>query len=215
MQSTRRILSPCRLAFVAAALLVGTASLRAQQLPKAPDPMIPARTIGNPLAAVTVYEMSDFQCPWCRRHVMETWPALQRDYVNTGKVRWIFINFPIPQLHPNAEAAAEFAMCAAKAGGFWKIHDLLYQYQDKWAPLKDPAPFLLSLADSARLPKRAIQDCLASGSMRDIVKADAEGAARVASSTPTFYIDGGVLPGFHPIDQWKPLLDSILAAKHK
>ncbi|HTO72271.1 MAG TPA: thioredoxin domain-containing protein [Gemmatimonadales bacterium] len=204
-----------RAAFAAVALLLAAQPLRAQQLPQAPDPMIPARTLGNPLAAVTVYEMSDFQCPWCRRHVMETWPALQRDYVNTGRVRWIFINFPIPQLHPNAEAAAEFAMCSAKAGGFWKIHDLLYQYQDKWAPLKDPAPFLLSLADSARLPKKAIQDCLASGSMKDIVKADAEGAARVASSTPTFYIDGGVLPGFHPIEQWKPLLDSILASKRK
>jgi len=198
------------------AALAAAAPLAAQAAPQKPDPLIPSRTIGNPLAAVTVYEMSDFQCPWCRRHVMETWPALKREYVDNGKIRWIFINFPLSQLHPNAEAAAEFAMCAAKAGGFWKIHDLLYQYQDKWAPLKDPAPFLITLADSAKLSRKTIEACLTSGVMRDIVKADAEGAARAgASSTPSFYLEGGILPGFQPPERWRPILDSILASKKK
>lgn len=187
---------------------------QAQSLPQASDPMLAARTLGNPLAAVTVYEMSDFQCPWCRRHVMETWPILQREYVTTGKVRWVFINFPLTQLHPNAEAAAEFAMCAAKSGGFWKVHDLLYQYQDKWAPLKDPAPFLLTLADSAKLSRKDVQACLASGVMRDIVRADAEGASKAgAASTPSFFLEGGILPGFQPPERWRPILDSIIASK--
>lgn len=189
---------------------------QAQALPHTPDPMLPARTVGSPNAPVTVYEMSDFQCPWCRRHALETWPVLQREYVNTGKVRWVFINFPLTQLHPNAEAAAEFAMCAAKSGGFWKVHDLLYQYQDKWAPLKDPAPFLLSLADSAKLSRKDVQACLASGAMRDIVKADAEGAVRAgAGSTPSFYLEAGMLPGFQPPERWRPILDSIYASKKK
>ena len=58
--------------------------------------------------------------------VSTTWPTLLKEYVETGKVRWTFINFPLTQLHPNAAAAAEFAMCAAQGGAFWRIHDLLY-----------------------------------------------------------------------------------------
>ena len=188
--------------------------VRAQALP--PDPMLPARTIGDPKAPVVVYEMSDFQCPWCRKHVMETWPVLKREYVTTGKVRFVFINYPLTQLHPNAEAAAEFGMCAAKLGGFWRIHDLLYLYQDKWAPLKDPAPFLLSLADSAKLSRKEMQSCLTGGSMRDLVRADAEGAARAgAGSTPSFYMESGMLAGFQPPEKWRPILDSLIAAKKR
>jgi protein-disulfide isomerase len=196
--------------------LAAAHSARAQALPQTPDPMLPARTIGDPKALVTVYEMSDFQCPWCRKHVMETWPVLKREYVNTGKVKFVFINFPLSQLHPNAEAAAEFAMCAAKFGGFWRVHDLLFQYQDKWAPLKDPAPFLLTFADSAKLSRKDMQACLASGVTRDIIKADAEGAVRAgAGSTPSFYMESGILPGFQPPERWRPILDSIYASKKK
>src|SRR6185436_20896272 len=72
------------------------------------DFLVRQRSKGAADAPVTVYEMSDFQCPFCRRHALETFPELERDYVATGKVRWIFINFPIPQLHPNATAAGEF-----------------------------------------------------------------------------------------------------------
>ncbi|MEO8030015.1 MAG: DsbA family protein [Gemmatimonadota bacterium] len=188
----------------------------AQLLAKKVDPMLDSRTIGDVHAPVTVYEMSDFQCPWCRRHVLESWPAIQKEYVSTGKVRFIFINFPLTQLHPNAAAAAEFAMCAAKSNGFWKIHDLLYQYQDKWAPLQNPAPFLLSLADTAKLPRKAIEACLTSGEMKEVVQADAEGAAHAgARSTPSFLTEGGIVAGFLPIEKWRPILDTLIALKKK
>ena len=118
------------------------------------------RSLGSASAPVTVYEMSDFQCPFCRRHALETMPTLEREYVKTGKVRWIFINFPIPEIHPNAVPAAEFAMCAARSGRFWQAHGLLFRNQSAWARLPDPAPFLLSLADSARVPRRALLACL-------------------------------------------------------
>lgn len=55
------------------------------------DPLAP-RTKGKPGAPVTVYEMSDFQCPYCKRHVERTFPTLEKEYIETGKVRWIFIN---------------------------------------------------------------------------------------------------------------------------
>ncbi|SRR5581483_12048354 len=178
-----------------------------------PDPLA-ARSKGSPTAPITVYEMSDFQCPYCRRHAVEVFPALERDYVSTGKVRWVFINFPLTSIHPNAVAAAELALCGARLGRFWPLHDLLFRYQETWAPLKEPGPFLVSLADSAGVPRAPLLQCLTSEAARPEVQADAEGARRSgASSTPTFYIEGGLLVGAQPVEVWRAVLDSIYAAK--
>ncbi len=69
------------------------------------DPLAP-RSKGSSQAPITVYEMSDFQCPYCRRHAVESFPLIEAEYIETGKVRWIYVNFPIPSLHPNAISAA-------------------------------------------------------------------------------------------------------------
>jgi protein-disulfide isomerase len=196
-------------------LLLGRARpCTAQASASAPDPLLAARTKGSASAPVTVYEMSDFQCPYCRRHAVETFPELEHRYIDTGMIRWVFINFPLSQIHPNAVAAAEFAMCGAKAGHFWPIHDLIYRYQGKWAPLKEPGPFLLTLADSIGWSRDSALSCLAKGDMRAVVRADAEGASRSgAISTPTFYIEGGLLEGAAPLPDFVHILDSIYAAK--
>ena len=195
---------------VLAVLLGGAASSAAQ------EPLLAQRSKGSPRAPVTVYEMSDFQCPWCRRHAVEIFPTLEREYVATGKVHWVFINFPLTQIHPNAGAAAEVAMCAAKQDRFWPVHDLLYQYQDKWATLKEPGAFFLSLADSAGIRKDSLAACLKAGAARPVVQDDATGAARAgAKSTPTFYIEGGLLEGAQPVGVWREILDSIYAVRAK
>src|SRR2546425_4204107 len=122
------------------------------------DPLAP-RTKGRPDAPVTVYEMSDFQCPYCRSFALTTMPLLEKEYVQTGKVRFVYINLPLTTRHPNAAAAAELAMCAARQGKFWPLHDLLFQHQDAWAPRKDPAPYLLALGDSAGLDHARLARC--------------------------------------------------------
>ena len=106
-----------------------------------------SRTLGSANAPITIYEMSDFQCPFCRRHALETHPQLVREYVETGKVRVVFINFPITEIHPNAVPAAQFGLCAARAGRFWDAHRLLFRHQPSWKALPDPAPFLITLAE--------------------------------------------------------------------
>jgi len=181
-----------------------------------PDPLV-VRSKGLATAPVTVYEMSDFQCPFCKRHVEKTFPTIEKEYIATGKVRWIFINLPQPSLHSNAIAAAEFAMCAARQGKFWPAHDLLYRLQPVWAPLKDPTPFLLGLADSLKLAKAAATGCVQQRETRDEVREDADGAAKAgASGTPAFYIEGGLLTGALPPEIWRPILDSVYLAKtHK
>lgn len=213
------------LALIAVAALGGCADRTSWRPPKlatalafpgdtgAADPLA-SRSMGSAKAPVTVFEMSDFQCPFCRRNALTTFPVLEREYIATGKVRWVFINLPLTQIHPNAEAAAEFGICAARAGKFWRVHDLLYEHQDVWAPLKDPAPFLLSLADSAGLNRKSVLACLQDSTVRRTVEADARAAIRAgATSTPSFYIEGGLLVGAQPVEVFRPILDSIYRAK--
>jgi protein-disulfide isomerase len=207
---TEEIMMPRNLSVVLVLALLGAAPLWAQT---GAAPLEP-RSKGAPTAPVTVYEMSDFQCPYCRAFADETFPQLERDYIKPGKVRWVFINFPLTSVHPNASAAAQLALCAAKQKGFWRMHDLLFQYQDVWAPLKEAGPFFVSLADSAGLSKQVLLGCLQSPETLKEVKADAEGAARSgAGSTPTFYIEGGLLEGSVPVSVFKQVLDSVYAAR--
>jgi protein-disulfide isomerase len=188
----------------------GTASIAAQTA-SAPLEM---RSKGSATAPVTVYEMSDFQCPYCRQFALETFPQLEREYIRTGKIRWVFINFPLTSIHQHASAAAEVALCAGRQQGFWRVHDLLFQHQRSWAPLKEAGPFFVSLADSAKLSKPALLECLESPETRQSVRADAEGAARSgATSTPTFYIEGGLLEGAQPVAVFRQVLDSVYAVK--
>jgi protein-disulfide isomerase len=175
-----------------------------------------ARSLGSASAPVTVYEMSDFQCPYCRRHAELTFPPLVAEFVKTGKVRWVFINFPLVSIHPNSVAAAEFAMCASRHDKFWPAHDLLFKYQETWAPLKNPAPFLMSLIDSLKLPRAAMTQCLEKGETQSEIESDAEGARKAgAQSTPTFYIEGGMIVGARNPRLFGHILDSIYAAKTK
>lgn len=178
------------------------------------DDALAARTKGKATAPVTVYEMSDFQCPFCKRHAEETFPGLEKEYIAAGKVRWIFVNYPLTSIHANAVPAATFAICAARSGKFWPAHDLLFRHQKLWAPLKNPAAFFLSLADSLRLERPAVTRCVQDSTVVALIRTDSEGARRSgATSTPTFYIEGGIIAGAWPIEVWRPILDSIYRAK--
>ncbi len=197
----------------AAGLLLAGFELLPAQAASTPSSLA-TRTKGSASAPVTVYEMSDFQCPYCRRFAMETFPAIEREYIATGKVRWVFVNFPLTSIHPNAVPAAEVALCAGRQNAFWPVHDLLFRYQDTWAPLKEPAEFLLSLADSVGIAKPDLLACVQAPATRAEVQAEAEGSERSgATSTPSFYIEGGLLVGAHPLPVFREVLDSVVGAK--
>jgi protein-disulfide isomerase len=172
------------------------------------------RSKGSPTAPITVYEMSDFQCPYCRNFALETFRAVEQEYISPGKVRWVYVNFPLTSLHANAVAAARTALCASRQDAFWPVHDLLYAHQAIWAPLKEPGPFLLSLADSAGISKPKLLECVRSPATESEIRFEAEGAERAgAKSTPTFYIEGGLLEGALPLPVFRQVLDSIYADK--
>ena len=173
-----------------------------------------ARTKGSPTAPVTMYIMSDFECPYCGDWARTTFPEIEREYVATGKMRVVFVNYPLTSIHANAEPAAEVAMCAARQNKFWAMHDLLFRHQDSWAELREPGPYLLSLGDSIGANRAQLTACLRDSLTRPLVRADAEGSVRTgASSTPSFYVEGGLMAGDRPIEVFRPILDSIIHAK--
>ncbi len=180
----------------------------------AQDTTLATRSKGQAAAPVTVYEMSDFQCPFCRRFFLDVWPTLEKEYVATGKVRWIFINLPLTTIHSNAAAAAEFAMCASRQNKFWPAHDMLYHQQETWTPMSNPGTFFMGKVAELKLDRTAIQRCIDDGTGQALVRSDAQGSQRSgAKSTPSFYVEGGMMEGLLPISAWRRVLDSIIAVK--
>ncbi|PYO97755.1 MAG: hypothetical protein DMD60_05920 [Gemmatimonadetes bacterium] len=170
--------------------------------------------MGRADAPITVYEMSDFQCPYCREFALSTMPLLEREYVQAGKVRFVYINLPLSSLHKNAATAAAVALCAARQERFWPMHDLLFRHQQQWAALASPRAYLLALGDSAGLDSARLTQCVASGATAAEVERDAERARRSgATSTPTFYIEGALLEGAAPASVFRAALDSIYRSK--
>lgn len=194
-------------------IALALAALGAAVLPGRQDPLA-SRSKGRSDAPIVVYEMADFQCPACRVFFMQTQPDIDREYIQTGKVRWVYVHLPLTSIHENAAAAAEFATCAARQGKFWRVHDLLYAHQDAWAGLAEPTAYLLGLADSAGLDRGRLAGCVRDNGARAEVEADAARAMRSgARSTPTFYIEGGLLKGAAPITVFRQVLDSIYRSK--
>ncbi len=177
------------------------------------DPLA-ARSLGRADAPVVVYEMSDFQCPYCRQFALTVFPTLEREFVHTGKVRFVYVNLPLTALHRHALAAAAVAMCAARQNRFWPVHDLLFQRQERWAAQEEPGPYLLALADSAGADSAELAQCVTSRATEPEIRADAARAARSgAHSTPTFYIEGSLLEGAAPVEAFRQVLDSIYRSK--
>jgi protein-disulfide isomerase len=115
-------------------------------------------TRGNASAKITLVEVSDYHCPFCRRQTLQTMPQLLSEYINTGKVRYVFVDYPIAQLHPDAFKAHEAASCAGDQGKYWEMHDSLFAN----APARDAAQ-LSAQAKTIGLDMSKFDACLTSG----------------------------------------------------
>jgi protein-disulfide isomerase len=156
----------------------------------APDPDRPGFTMaGDPYkgsleAAVVVVEFSDFQCPSCRRHALDTQPAIDEELIKTGKVRWVFKNLPLA-IHANAPAAAAAAECAGDQGRFWEMKRLLFEHSESWSE-GDPDPGIISLSADAELDVDRFKSCFNSRNSLERVLPDLYDARGVVSTTPSF-----------------------------
>jgi protein-disulfide isomerase len=113
---------------------------------------------GNATAKVTLVEVSDYHCPYCRRQMLQTMPQLMADYVNTGQVRYVFVDYPIAQLHPDAFKSHEAAACAGDQGKYWQMHDLLFTN----SPARE-ASQLVTQASMLGLDMTKFEACLNNG----------------------------------------------------
>lgn len=84
---------------------------------------------GQTGAKVTLIEFSDYQCPFCERHFTQTEGQIKKEYIDTGKVKFYYRDFPLSQIHPGAQKAAEAARCADDQGKYWQYHDAIFQNQ--------------------------------------------------------------------------------------
>lgn len=156
--------------------------------PEAPLPTEPlsldeAAVKGDPDAPVAIVAFSDFQCPYCRVFAQTTWPDIQRELVDTGKVRFLFRHLPLDSIHPKARMLGTSAECSRRQGKFWEFHDYLFLRQ-KDLPLAEPA----ELGGAVGMDAAAFAACLASDAA-DTVQADSATASRLGvQGTPTFFI---------------------------
>ena len=171
------------------------------------------RIQGDSSARVWIVEVSDFQCPYCRMWHDSTYPALQREYVQTGKARLAYVNLPLPS-HRNAWPAAEAAMCSGVQGKFWEMHDKLFSTQATWSPLENAAPFFDSLATSVGVDAPKMRACVTSHATRALIQADVDrvGAAGI-NSTPNFIIGDERVEGAQPIEAFRRAIDAALAKR--
>jgi protein-disulfide isomerase len=192
---------------------------------RAPSPVGPAKgridTLGAPekgnaRASVAMVEFSDFQCPFCKRHFDATVPRIQKNYIDTGKVRYVFMDFPLESIHPLASKAAEASHCAAEQKQYWKMHDRLFANQDKLARNQ-----LMAHAKALGLEERRFATCLDSGKYANRVKASlAQGERLGITGTPAIVLghnrNGNIeatrlIVGAQPFDLLKEELDKLLA----
>jgi protein-disulfide isomerase len=153
-------------------------------------------------AKVTVVEFTDYECPFCKRHFNETYPALIAAY--EGRIRYVVRNFPLAR-HPLAPKAAEAAECAHEQGRFWEYHDVLFRTE---------ALDLESLkrhATGLGLDRSRFDQCLDSGAKAEVVRQDMEDGRRYGvSATPTFFINGEKLTGAKSLDVFRKMIDDRL-----
>jgi protein-disulfide isomerase len=182
------------------------------------DPLVAradsARIRGSASAPVWLLEVSDYQCPFCKTWHDEVFPTIIREYVETGKVRLAYVNFPL-SIHPNAPIAAEASMCAGAQGAdkYWQYHDMIFETQSTWAPMAPARPHFGSLATRAGLDSAAFASCLDEHLMLPLVEADlARMKAAGVGPTPTFFIGDTKIEGAQPLAVFRQAIDAALAA---
>ncbi|MEK6945441.1 MAG: DsbA family protein [Nanoarchaeota archaeon] len=166
---------------------------------------------GKKDAKVTIVEFSDYQCPFCGRFWTDTLPQIQKNYIDTGKVRLVFRDFPLNSIHPFAQKAAEAAECAGEQGGdsaYFKMHDKMFANQGAL----DVAS-LKKYAQESGLDATKFATCLDSGAMTAEVQKDStEGQNYGVQGTPAFFVDGRLISGAQPFAAFQSAIDAALAA---
>jgi protein-disulfide isomerase len=168
--------------------------------------------IGEEDAPVTIIEVSDFECPFCKTFAIDTMPKLKETYIDTGKVKFVFADFPLPY-HPNAQKAAEAALCYKDQGkSYYDIYKKLYEKSDALE-----VENLKIYAKDLKVDTKKFDTCLDEGKFADQVKASFENVNKVVQEsnltnfgTPAFFVNGKPLIGAQKFDAFQSIIDEEL-----
>jgi len=189
----------------------------------APDPKRPGFTVagnpykGNPDAKLVVFEFGDFQCPSCQRHALTTLPEVEKRFIDSGQVLWVFKHFPLA-MHPHAPVAAAAANCAGDQGQFWSMHHSLFERMEQWGTSDDPDAALTAIAGELGLDRSRFTACLTGRRALERVLRDVQEGRNVGvRNVPSFVVlrDEGplALTGARPTEQFVTALQRFLERK--
>jgi len=212
-----------RRAFTAALSLTGLAALiglspfrligqaMAQSAADVAKPVsLPDMAIGPADAKVTVTEFASMTCPHCAAFNAEVFPKIKAAYIDTGKIRYIFREFP---LDIKAAAGSMLARCIAKddAGKYFAVIDMLFKQQNDWV-MKNTTETLTRIGKQAGLSQQQVEDCLKDQALLDKIAADQKYAAEVlkVDSTPTFFVNGDKIKGETSFEEFQKKIDPLL-----
>ena len=174
--------------------------------------------IGNPDAPITIIEFSDFQCPFCARFYTQTLPLIHEEYIEPGKVKLVFRDYPIQSIHPNAVPSAVASECANEQGKFKEMHDMLFEKQNEWSGQEtaDALSLFSQYATKIQLEQERFDSCLTNGKYIEEIKKDLDdGRDYGVSGTPGFFVGNDQigyveLKGAQPFDSFKKVIDAQL-----
>jgi len=186
------------------------------------DPSLPALKaegylLGSPSAPVEVVEFADFECPACGQYATLTEPDVRARLINTGLVRFRFMDYPLA-MHKNTWDASLAAACANDQGKFWEMHDAIFANQDRWSTeaTNRPRRVMGELAKGVGLDMAKYDACMEADTHRAKIQSHlAEAERRQIRSTPTFVFNGKVVPSALPYDAFKKYVDEAAAAAPK
>lgn len=168
---------------------------------------------GSAKAKVFVVEFADFGCGYCARFNAETYPKLDSAHIKSGMVRWKMVPF-VTGMFRNSRDVAEAAECAGEQGEFWKMHDLLYRQRKEWMASNDIRAQITKYATELKLQPAAFSRCLMNPDVRRrILKHDELAHQLSVRGTPTFFVNGRVVPGAVPFDLFSQLITTAAASR--
>jgi len=171
---------------------------------------LPDMALGPADAAVTITEYASMTCPHCAAFTEQVFPKLKKEFIDTGKIRFVFREFP---LDIKAAAGSMLARCIAKtdSGKYFAVVDLLFKQQNEWAGPKT-TEVLKRIGKQAGLTEQNVEDCLKDQALLDKIAADQKYANDVlkVNSTPTFFINGEMLKGETSFEEFSKKINPLL-----
>ena len=162
--------------------------------------------LGKSTAKVFIVEFADFGCSYCSKFAFDQYPKIDSAYISKGVVRWKMVPF-VTGMFRNSREVAEAAECSAEQGAFWKMHDLLYKRQKEWKASSDIGSLITKYATELKLDRKALSRCLLNPEIRKrIQRNDALAQQLSIRGTPTFFVNGRVVPGAIPFELFQRVI---------